>query len=794
MTLSRFALLGLIVSSLGAQPRSHPTETPAPSSRVLQQIWDAEWIMPPGQPARVYGVYHFRKDFELNDVPATFVVNVSADNRYRLFANGHPVNIDTLDLAPWLQVGRNVIAAKVWNFAEHGPVAQETDQTAFILQGNSAAEAAVNTDASWRAFTNAAYAPINDAPSRLWTYIVVGPGDDVDAAHYPWGWEQNDFDDSGWASALTLRKGTPKGMGTDARWPLVPRQIPLMEEWDQRLARVRRTRGVEVPAGFLEGGQPAVIPAHTEAVILVDQDFHTTAFPELTVSGGAGSKITVTYAESLYEGTPHPSSKTKGHRDEVAGKFVLGYRDIFRPDGERRTFRPLRWRTYRYIEITVATAETPLTLEDLTGEFTAYPLAENATFKTDDPTLEQIWEVAWRTIRTGTHEIFTDSPYYEQLSYVGDTRIEALISIWVDGDDRMMRKSIDAFGDRRNANGLTTSRWPDSRHQIIPPYSLVWISMVHDFWSLRDDPEFVRQQLPAVREVLRYFDEHSDPQTGSYRVSEWWNFVDWIEEWGTDNITGLGGVPPLDAQRNSAIIDLQHVYTLQQAAELMSALGDEHYAEIYRERAQRIRSHVKDSSWSTERRMLADNSRQETFSQHANAFWILTAEEASPDFTELAQRVLQSADVTPATFYFQFYTHEAWRRSGLGNDYSEWLNPWRGVIEQGLTSVPETPASDTRSDSHAWGAHPLLGMLNTVAGIQSAEAGFGRVLIQPHFGNLHEIKASVPHPRGTIEVALTLKDDDGLMGWISLPMGLNGEFEWQEERIELVPGRQEISL
>jgi hypothetical protein len=41
----------------------------------------ADWVTVPGAPAREYGVYHFRRTFELAEKPSSFVVNVSADNR-----------------------------------------------------------------------------------------------------------------------------------------------------------------------------------------------------------------------------------------------------------------------------------------------------------------------------------------------------------------------------------------------------------------------------------------------------------------------------------------------------------------------------------------------------------------------------------------------------------------------------------------------------------------------------------------------------------------------------------------
>ncbi len=81
-----------------------------------------------------------------------------------------------------------------------------------------------------------------------------------------------------------------------------------------------------------------------------------------------------------------------------------------------------------------------------------------------------------------------DTPYYEQLQYVGDTRIQALISYAVAGDDRLARQAIEAFDQSRIPDGITHSRYPSSLPQNIPTFSLLWIGMVHDYWMYRPDP------------------------------------------------------------------------------------------------------------------------------------------------------------------------------------------------------------------------------------------------------------------------------------------------------------------
>ena len=58
---------------------------------LLTKQWSAKWIAVPGASPFEYGVYHFRRSFDLPQKPSTFVVHVTADNRYQLFVNGERV-------------------------------------------------------------------------------------------------------------------------------------------------------------------------------------------------------------------------------------------------------------------------------------------------------------------------------------------------------------------------------------------------------------------------------------------------------------------------------------------------------------------------------------------------------------------------------------------------------------------------------------------------------------------------------------------------------------------------------
>jgi len=120
------------------------------------------------------------------------------------------------------------------------------------------------------------------------------------------------------------------------------------------------------------------------------------------------------------------------------------------------------------------------------------------------------------------HETYMDTPYYEQLQYIGDTRIQALISYAVAGDDRLARQALLAFDQSRFPDGITRSRYPSSLPQNIPTFSLLYIGMLHDNWMYRPDAAFVKSLVPGTRTVLDWFAHYEQPD-GLLREVPWWS-------------------------------------------------------------------------------------------------------------------------------------------------------------------------------------------------------------------------------------------------------------------------------
>ncbi|HEX3891804.1 MAG TPA: alpha-L-rhamnosidase C-terminal domain-containing protein [Terracidiphilus sp.] len=775
-----------------------------------QRTWHAAWVTHPTAPLREPIVLHFRRSLDLPSVPAAYPVRVSADNRFILFVNGQRVGdgpargdlthwrYELFDLAPYLRSGHNFITATIWNFGVYAAVSQMTDRTAFLLESEATGPTSISTPGGWQVEVEPGQRPLDRTSVNLLTYFASGPGEELDARHFDWSWDDASASGSSWVpvaspmrdSIFPVNEAHSAEATGDNPWGLIPDRLPHMEYSATPAGEPVRTNLPEL-RGF--PGAAITIPAHTELHLLLDRKTLTTAYPSLTVSGGKAARILITYAEALFDKDHH-----KGDRDEVADRSALGLRDSFLPDGgAHRTFTPLWWRTWRYLDLDIVTAAEPLTLDALTAQFTAYPFQQRATWSATSPNadaalasdLDKIWEISWRTARLDAHETYMDTPYYEQLQYIGDTRIQALISYAVTGDDRLARQALDAFNASRIPEGLTRSRYPSALPQTIPTFSLLWIGMLHDWWMYRTDPAPIHEALPGVRSVLGWFQQYEQPN-GLLHEVPWWSFIDWVQD---KEVT-----PTYSQNGESCMTTLEYLGALDDASDLEKAYGDAVASDRDHTRAMHVRSGLHEKCWNAGRGLIADNPDQKIFSQQANILSVLYDVIPKQEQQQVLKKVLAiepgtSPDgVMSASYYFRFYLARALDHAGMADAYVDSLAPWRKILPLHFSTWPETPG-ETRSDSHAWSAHPIYDLLTLVAGIEPASPGFASVRIAPHLGSLPSLKASYPHAQGMIQVEYK-RTGAGLDATVTLPGKLGGTFVYAGKTWPLKPGANTLHV
>ena len=794
-----FLLLLLSANISFAQVTEFVKESQTIDQAILQKRWLAFWLTVPNESPDGYGVYLFRKTIELNTRPGKFVIHVSADNRYKLFVNEKQVsigpargdlshwNFETVDIATYLKAGKNIVAAQVWNEGEYKPEAQISFRTGFILDGATGNEAVLNSNESWKCKRDSSYAPMR---FNAQTYYVAGAGEIRNMALHPKSWLSENFDDGNWQKAKQIFNGLPKTIlgpfGTTNGWMLVPSGIPQMELKDERLMKLIDVSGaVTVPAGFPVQQKEFTIPAATAVTIILDQAHLTNAYANLLFGAGKNATISISYAEAMYAKFP-----AKGNRNDTKGMQFFGRTDSLISDGTGdQQFTSLTFRTYRYVQLKIVTQNEPLVIKDFYGTFTGYPFELKASATGFDEETNKILDIGWHTARLCATETYMDCPYYEQLQYIGDSRIQALVTLYNTGDERMVKNALNLMDFSRQPEGVTLSRHPSYTPQYIPTFSLWYIGMLHDYSRYGSDAGFVKNKISGTREILNYFKNYQQTN-GSLKNVPQWMFTDWVD----NNKEWKFGVGPMGADGTSAILDLQLLWAYQLAADLETQSGMPAVAASYQQSINQLKKTIIQKYWVKEKRLFADREEKDIFSQHTNALAILTGLVNKADLQEISQQLLTNKNLAQASIYFKYYLHQALIKAGLGNDYLKWLDKWRENIQMGLTTWAETSdVVTTRSDCHAWGASPNIEFYRTILGIDSDAPGFSKVKIEPHLGDIINIGGTIPHPKGNISVDYKTVNNKWIVQ-IKLPAAVTGTFLWKGKTMTLKGGTNQFSL
>jgi len=604
-------------------------------------------------------------------------------------------------------------------------------------------------DSDWKVLVDTAY-----RPKRLrfhdGCYFAYGSMEDVDGSLYPHGWEKPTFDASSWATPTTMNRPVFRGQWYDpgdVRRHLVPRDIPMM---------------LDEPVQFAGDIQfPIVIPGHDRREIIFDAGVYAIGYPSLDIDGGAGSTITITYTEAGLRNGQKVREFDVSDRDID----IPGISDTARPGGQAEHYAPLHWRAFRYIKLTVETAASPLTVTDFRYRRTGYPWRRQSRFNVHgrSPEVALVQEVDFRTLQCCTWETFMDCPYWEQLQYVGDTRLQALLSYVTTGDSRLGERAVRLFDASRLPSGLTQSRYPSNFEQVIPPFSLIWILMVEDLHRYAPGVErTIAECLPGCRGVLEWFDRHTT-DSGVVGPLPHWNFVDWAWEWGVP--------PPQSAEMPSATINLQYLAAIQSYVRIQSALGNGRESDFWQEKGLALKDAIVTEFWDPATRLMREGpvphywgqgakpGDQWGSTQHAQAWAILTDTVPADAIEDVVHSLNSNSELSAATYYHIFYIVEALAKVGrLENLWVKWLAPWRKALELGLTTWPESP-EPTRSDCHAWSAWPTYAFLTHVLGIKPTKPGFGNYEVTPHkVDDWDTISGVYPTPTGTLKVDIRWTD------------------------------------
>jgi alpha-L-rhamnosidase len=520
--------------------------------------------------------------------------------------------------------------------------------------------------------------------------------------------------------------------------------------------------------GLVEGQGEVTVPAGATQTILWDLEDYVCGYPVLETAWGKGARVAIEWAEACFD---DESRKTKSDRSAITGNYFEGYGDTFVAHGGDMCLRSFWWRAGRYLRITVTAADEELLIRRLAIEESRLPLSNESRFASDDPELDAIIPLTVRGIQMCAHETYMDCPYYEQMMYVGDARLQLLTTCVMSHEDRLHQRCLELLDWSRHVTDFVLMRHPSDPRQLSTTFSMVWIMMIRDLAWWRRDAAFIKGLLPGMRAQLEQFRALADERMLLTGLPGW-SFIDWVNADGWEFAR-----PPAGERGTSGICNLLFLLALQSAIDIEDAYGEQHFADNYRAWSAALAGSVQDMFWDVERGAFADDPGHRCFSEHAQCLALLSGQFDRHVEDDAFAFLTCASGLARTSVYFSFYLLEVFYRQGRGDSIIAKMDFWKELVRSGFKAPVEQP-EPSRSDCHAWGSHPLFHMHASLAGIRPAAAGFAKVRVAPQPGTLRCLSCRTPHPDGFIELAMTLEAREWHVA-LSLPAGVPGEFVWQ---------------
>lgn len=380
--------------------------------------------------------------------------------------------------------------------------------------------------------------------------------------------------------------------------------------------------------------------------------------------------VKIRWSETPYRSAEFDHILLRGDKGCRDGSCFIGKFDVFEVDGELIWY-DFWWRAGHYVEV-----QTEGNVQ-YHGRFfrTGYPYPDYKPRST-------LEKMALETLQACSWETYMDCPFYEQLLYVGDSRLEALCTYKLFDDHRLPAKSLRLLSLSQHEDGSLCSQYPSCGVQKIPSFMLIWLLMLADYHDQHRNDPLVAELRPRAAKLLDYLKtcENGD---GLLAVPGW-NFIDWCEDWEN-------GVPP--GGQPDSISNLFYVLALRRMAKMELRPG-------LAEKADTLAAVIRRVYFDEGEKLYSLDCGKRYFSEHPQVLALLVLGDVS------VIPGLRRKKLTQCSIYFSYYYLEACRNYGLDDLKKKRLARWEVLQNEGLTTFPEE-FDNPRSDCHAWSSHIL---------------------------------------------------------------------------------------
>lgn len=349
------------------------------------------------------------------------------------------------------------------------------------------------------------------------TFNSIYGGESYDARLEQQGCCKAGFDDSGWRNAVVTEG--PKGRLT----PQTVQPVRIMERYGIKSWK-------PIPADSLASASKSTKREIHPSAFVADMGQNLAGFPEITVSGKRGQKVTLIVAEKLTR---------QGACDQRQTGRQHYYEYTLKGDGTDETWHPhFSYYGFRYIQVEGAVLEgqpnpdgLPV-LKRLNSCFIYNSAEEVSSFECSNPLFTDTHRLIERAERSNMQGVLTDCPHREKLGWLEQDHLCGPSLLYNYDMTRYAPKVIRDITDTQKADGMVPTTAPQyisfgNLFDDSPEWGSSLVILPFMYYDQYGDSTLITDNYEPMRRYVDYLTTRADNGIVSHGLGDWYDYGPW---------------------------------------------------------------------------------------------------------------------------------------------------------------------------------------------------------------------------------------------------------------------------
>ena len=351
------------------------------------------------------------------------------------------------------------------------------------------------------------------------TFNCIYGGEDYDARREQKGWNQIGFDDSHWRPVVIQE--APKGILR----PQMAAPVKIMERYD--IQKVTKLNADQVASASVSTKR-TVDPS----AFVLDMGQNLAGFPEITVRGKRGQKVTLIVAEALTEeGACNQRQTGRQHY----------YEYTLKGEGDETWHPRFSYYGFRYIQVEGAVLKgqknpqkLPV-LKNIQSCFVFNSAKKVSTFESSNRIFNAAHRLIEKAVRSNMQSVFTDCPHREKLGWLEQVHLNGPGLLYNYDLTAYAPQIMQNMADAQHANGAMPTTAPEyvvfegpgmDAFAESPEWGGSLVIFPFMYYETYGDDSLIKKYYPNMRRYVDYLKTRAEMGILSFGLGDWYDYGD----------------------------------------------------------------------------------------------------------------------------------------------------------------------------------------------------------------------------------------------------------------------------